>query len=208
MSATSEHYVLAENEAEAIWFLGTLATVKAAADRTGGALSIVEFTHPPGFATPPHIHHTTDEGFYVLGGRDAGILRGPNVAGDARIVRLAAAWHPPQLRRRWRGDASVLGDHPARRLRALRRGGGGAGAGADLAPARGAGHREAGCRGRQGRYRTPGSAGAVDGGRSRVSRVGDRHRGLERLVGEPRAYSPNLVEGVFAEVRVAPVHHL
>ena len=68
MSATSEHYVIAENEAEAIWFLGTLATVKAAADRTGGALSIVEFTHPPGFATPSHIHHTTDEGFYVLEG--------------------------------------------------------------------------------------------------------------------------------------------
>ena len=33
MSATSEHYVLSENEAEAIWFLGTLATVKAAATR-------------------------------------------------------------------------------------------------------------------------------------------------------------------------------
>ena len=68
MSATSEHYVIAENEAEAIWFLGTLATVKAAATQTGGALSIVEFTHPPGFAVPPHIHHTTDEGFYVLEG--------------------------------------------------------------------------------------------------------------------------------------------
>src|SRR3712207_1374891 len=68
MSATSEHYVIAENEAEAIWFLGTLATVKAAANQTGGALSIVEFTHPPGFSVPPHIHHTTDEGFYVLEG--------------------------------------------------------------------------------------------------------------------------------------------
>src|ERR687893_2599984 len=68
MAATSEHYVVAEDEAEAIWFLGTLATVKAAADLTGGALSIVEFTHPPGFATPPHVHHETDEGFYVLEG--------------------------------------------------------------------------------------------------------------------------------------------
>jgi mannose-6-phosphate isomerase-like protein (cupin superfamily) len=68
MSATSEHCALAQDEAEAIWFLGTLATVKAAAKWTGGALSIVEFTHPPGFATPPHVHHTTDEGFYVLEG--------------------------------------------------------------------------------------------------------------------------------------------
>jgi quercetin dioxygenase-like cupin family protein len=68
MTADSEHYVLAEDEAEAIWFLGTLATVKASADRTGGALSVVEFTHPPGFATPPHVHRATDEGFYVLEG--------------------------------------------------------------------------------------------------------------------------------------------
>jgi quercetin dioxygenase-like cupin family protein len=60
--------VIAEDEAEAIWFLGTLDTVKASADRTGGALSVVEFTHPPGFATPPHVHRETDEGFYVLEG--------------------------------------------------------------------------------------------------------------------------------------------
>lgn len=68
MSATSEHYVLAEDEAEAIWFLGTLATVKAAGARTGGALSVVEFTHPPGFATPRHVHHAEDEAFYILQG--------------------------------------------------------------------------------------------------------------------------------------------
>src|ERR671915_2043889 len=73
MSTTSEHYVIAENEAEAIWFLGTLATVKAASTQTGGALSVVEFTHPPGFAVPPHIHHTTDEGFYVLEGAMRGL---------------------------------------------------------------------------------------------------------------------------------------
>jgi mannose-6-phosphate isomerase-like protein (cupin superfamily) len=68
MTDASEHYVITGGEAEAIWFLGTLATVKASADRTGGALSVVEFTHPPGFATPPHVHHATDEGFYVLEG--------------------------------------------------------------------------------------------------------------------------------------------
>jgi hypothetical protein len=68
MSVTSEHYVLAEDEAEAIWFLGTLATIKASADRTGGALSVVEFTHPPGFAVPPRIHHEADEAFYTLEG--------------------------------------------------------------------------------------------------------------------------------------------
>ncbi len=68
MPVTSEHYVVAEDEAEAIWFLGTLATIKASADRTGGALSVVEFTHPPDFAVPAHVHHEADEAFYILEG--------------------------------------------------------------------------------------------------------------------------------------------
>jgi quercetin dioxygenase-like cupin family protein len=50
------------------WFLGTLATVKASAARAGGALSVVEFFHPPGSATPQHVHHGADEAFYVLSG--------------------------------------------------------------------------------------------------------------------------------------------
>ena len=50
------------------WFLGTLATVKAPSAATGGFLSVVEFLHPSGFATPSHIHHRADEAFYVLSG--------------------------------------------------------------------------------------------------------------------------------------------
>ena len=68
MARASEHYVLAADEAEAVWFVGTLARVKGIGDRTGGALAVVEFTHPPGFATPRHVHHTADEAFYVLEG--------------------------------------------------------------------------------------------------------------------------------------------
>ncbi len=192
MSATSEHYVLSENEAEPIWFLGTLATVKAATTQTGGALSVVEFTHPSGFAVPRHIHHTTDEAFYIL----EGAMRG--FCGDQ-------TWHATPGSFVWLqrgiphgyavdGDASVLGDHPACRLRALRRGGGRASTGADLAPARGAGRREAECCGRQGRDRTLRPTRAVGGGRSHPLRVGDRHREVERLVGASRAYSPECVE--------------
>jgi mannose-6-phosphate isomerase-like protein (cupin superfamily) len=59
--------------AEAIWFLGCLALIKGANDRTGGALATVEFLHPPGFATPLHVHHTADEAFYVLSGSMRGI---------------------------------------------------------------------------------------------------------------------------------------
>lgn len=67
-ASESEHFVLSEDDAPAIWFLGTLATIKAGGARTGDALAVVEFTHPPGFATPRHVHHTADEAFYVLEG--------------------------------------------------------------------------------------------------------------------------------------------
>ncbi|MEO6207803.1 MAG: cupin domain-containing protein [Candidatus Limnocylindrales bacterium] len=73
MSFTSTHYALAEDEAEAFWFLGNLATLKAGGEKTGGALSVVEFMAPPGFATPYHVHHAEDEAFYVLEGSLAGV---------------------------------------------------------------------------------------------------------------------------------------
>lgn len=50
------------------WFLGTLATVKASTEGTGGALSAVEFLHPRRYATPRHVHHSADAAFYVLSG--------------------------------------------------------------------------------------------------------------------------------------------
>ena len=34
----------------------------------GVRVPVVEFLHPPGFATPRHIHHRADEAFYVLSG--------------------------------------------------------------------------------------------------------------------------------------------
>ena len=33
---------------------------------------MVEFTHPPDFAVPPHIHHEEDEAFYILEGAARG----------------------------------------------------------------------------------------------------------------------------------------
>ncbi len=68
MASVSEHYALADGDAEAIWFLGCLALIKGVGSRTGGALATVEFLHPPGFATPLHVHRTADEAFYVLEG--------------------------------------------------------------------------------------------------------------------------------------------
>ncbi len=73
MATAADHYALADDNAEAIWFLGCLALIKGVSSQTGGALATVEFTHPPGFATPLHVHHTADESFYVLSGAMQGV---------------------------------------------------------------------------------------------------------------------------------------
>ena len=78
----SDHFALANDDAEAIWFLGTLALIKGGGGQTGDALATVEFLHPPGFGTVLHVHHTADEAFYVLAGAMQGVCgeqewRGP-----------------------------------------------------------------------------------------------------------------------------------
>jgi len=68
------------------WFFGMLAEVKASAADTDGRYTLVEITAPPGLESPLHVHHTEDEGFYVLEG-DVAI-----VVGD-ESVELAAGQH-------------------------------------------------------------------------------------------------------------------
>ena len=61
-------YVRRDGEGEALWFLGSLVTVKATGAQTGGRLTVVEFVNPSGFAPPLHRHLDEDEMFYVLSG--------------------------------------------------------------------------------------------------------------------------------------------
>ncbi len=68
MGSSGQSWVSSDRPDQDHWFLGTLATIKASAARTRGALSVVEFLHPAGFATPSHIHHRADEAFFVLSG--------------------------------------------------------------------------------------------------------------------------------------------
>jgi mannose-6-phosphate isomerase-like protein (cupin superfamily) len=68
------------------WFFGMLAEVKASAAETAGQYTLVEITAPPGLESPMHVHHTEDEGFYVLDG-DVTI-----VVGD-ETVELASGQH-------------------------------------------------------------------------------------------------------------------
>jgi quercetin dioxygenase-like cupin family protein len=54
--------------AEAIWFLGTLALVKASSDTTGGSMGVIEHLAPRGSGSPLHVHRREDEWFYVMEG--------------------------------------------------------------------------------------------------------------------------------------------
>jgi quercetin dioxygenase-like cupin family protein len=74
---------VASGEGEARWWLGALAVIKATAADTGGRMTIVEMTEPPGAEAPLHVHHREDEAFWILDGEVT--LR----VGDATIAATA-----------------------------------------------------------------------------------------------------------------------
>jgi quercetin dioxygenase-like cupin family protein len=55
-------------EGEARWWLGALAVIKATAADTGGQLTVMDVTDPPGVEAPLHVHHREDEAFWILDG--------------------------------------------------------------------------------------------------------------------------------------------
>jgi quercetin dioxygenase-like cupin family protein len=59
---------VSREEGEARWWFGSLAVIKTTAAETGGQLTIIEVTNPPGFEAPLHVHHRDDEGFWILDG--------------------------------------------------------------------------------------------------------------------------------------------
>lgn len=68
MLASHSVHTLAHAEGNSYWFLGSLMTLKASAETTQGAFSLIEQVAPVGFAPPLHIHHAEDEAFYILEG--------------------------------------------------------------------------------------------------------------------------------------------
>ena len=55
-------------EGQALWFLGSLVTIKASGEDTGGRMAVIEHLSPRGSGSPLHVHHNEDESFYVLEG--------------------------------------------------------------------------------------------------------------------------------------------
>jgi len=76
--------VLQADEGEAIWFLDTLVTVKAASESTG-SWALVEIA-AAGHAPPLHAHHSEDEAFYVLEGEMS------IICGDRRFNAAAGSF--------------------------------------------------------------------------------------------------------------------
>ena len=66
--AASRTFAHEPGEGEALWWFGTLATVKATAEQTGGQYSLVEILAPDGYEGVLHVHHFEDEGFYIIEG--------------------------------------------------------------------------------------------------------------------------------------------
>ena len=60
--------VVAKEEGQARWWFESLAVIKATAADTGGQMTIIEITEPPGAEAPLHVHHREDEGFWLLEG--------------------------------------------------------------------------------------------------------------------------------------------
>src|SRR5439155_19578099 len=72
MSATAPTAVnpiaFRQDEGEALWFLGVLATIKASHETTDGRVAVIDHLAPQGAGSPLHVHHNEDEWFYVTEG--------------------------------------------------------------------------------------------------------------------------------------------
>jgi quercetin dioxygenase-like cupin family protein len=55
-------------EGEALWWFGSLATIKATGEQTDARYALVEILVPDGYESVLHVHHFEDEGFYILKG--------------------------------------------------------------------------------------------------------------------------------------------
>jgi quercetin dioxygenase-like cupin family protein len=67
-TATVNPIVAGPGEGEALWSFASLATVKATAETTAGAVAVVELLGPQGAGSPLHVHSREHEWFYVIEG--------------------------------------------------------------------------------------------------------------------------------------------
>ncbi len=68
MTSAVDPIAMGPDEGEALWFLGTLVTIKASSETTGGRVAVIDHLAPRGAGSPLHVHRREDEWFYVIEG--------------------------------------------------------------------------------------------------------------------------------------------
>jgi quercetin dioxygenase-like cupin family protein len=76
-------FVRRAGDGDARWFFGNLFVIKVGGGDTGGRVSVIDCTSPPGFEPGTHAHAGEDEIFYVLEGRLEGQCGGASWAAGA-----------------------------------------------------------------------------------------------------------------------------
>lgn len=100
--------ILAKEDAEHIWYTGSLTAILATGEETGGSFGLVEDLVPVGYETPYHIHHNEDECFYLIDGEVEFVTQGRTI----RARSGAFVFLPRKIAHGFR----VVGDRPARML--------------------------------------------------------------------------------------------
>jgi mannose-6-phosphate isomerase-like protein (cupin superfamily) len=67
-AAASRTFAHEQDEGEAWWWVGVLASIKATKEQTDGRYTLVEILAPEGYPGVLHVHHREDEGFWILEG--------------------------------------------------------------------------------------------------------------------------------------------
>jgi quercetin dioxygenase-like cupin family protein len=62
-------FAIPGDEGPAVWFLGSLASVKSTVEESGAQWGAIVVSAAPGYSPAPHIHHREDESFYLLEGQ-------------------------------------------------------------------------------------------------------------------------------------------
>ena len=87
--------------------------IKATAQDTGGRMTIVEVTAPPGLEAPLHVHHREDEAFWILEGKVALHVGDTTIEASAGDYAFGPRDIPTATRSATTAAACCSSEHPA-----------------------------------------------------------------------------------------------
>ena len=95
MNPNPTPYALGSEDGEALWLPGTLVTIKATAEQTGGEFVLFEEFASREMATPLHVHPQDHESLYILEGELTIYLDGQPIAASAgSFVHIPKGYFP------------------------------------------------------------------------------------------------------------------